>query len=290
MSELGKLLRDTRQKKHLTLKEVSSATKISLSVLDLLEDGQFLKMPSYAHTVGFLKIYSTFLGLDFDKIKELYDFEIHPEVIEQINIDKENIDVERKGHSKKTVYYVLMGFIIAILVALSLNLKDKFYSKNDEDKVVLTVEDNESGHLTFTNDSSSDNDSFISIDNSSESGNIDNVEEQPIISPIDLVKQLKEQASEKILMPKNVSLEFNDTCWVHINIDGEKQVDFIAEAGNVKDIEFYNYFILDIGNATAVKIKYKDQTFSGLGGWRQPIKSLNFKLDNNGVLVFSKLN
>jgi hypothetical protein len=66
-------------------------------------------------------------------------------------------------------------------------------------------------------------------------------------------------------------------------------MDFIAEKGLRKSIDFSDYFIMDIGNAAAITISYGDNVFSNLGGYRQPVKNLKFIMDN-GSLTYSKVN
>ena len=45
--DLGKILKETREKRELPLKEVSKSTRISISILEMLEKGEYKKLPSY---------------------------------------------------------------------------------------------------------------------------------------------------------------------------------------------------------------------------------------------------
>jgi cytoskeleton protein RodZ len=64
MSELGRLLREARTAKELTLADVESATRIRQKYLEALENGDFAKLPRGPVARGFLRTYATFLGLD----------------------------------------------------------------------------------------------------------------------------------------------------------------------------------------------------------------------------------
>jgi cytoskeletal protein RodZ len=64
MSELGRLLREARTAKELSLADVESATRIRQKYLEALENGDFAKLPRGAVARGFLRTYATFLGLD----------------------------------------------------------------------------------------------------------------------------------------------------------------------------------------------------------------------------------
>lgn len=63
---LGDLLRQTRQERNLSLKEVENATSIRLGYLESIEEGHFGKLISPIYAQGFIKKYATFLDLDGD--------------------------------------------------------------------------------------------------------------------------------------------------------------------------------------------------------------------------------
>lgn len=61
---IGKILREKREEKKLSLEDVSSATRINKKYIHALEDENFLLIPSQVYAKGFLKAYSELLGLD----------------------------------------------------------------------------------------------------------------------------------------------------------------------------------------------------------------------------------
>lgn len=73
MSELGVALRSERQKKNVTLADVSAATRIKLEFLEALEEGAYHLLPGPAYVTGFLRNYARYLGLHPDDcIQEYY--------------------------------------------------------------------------------------------------------------------------------------------------------------------------------------------------------------------------
>jgi cytoskeletal protein RodZ len=279
--ELGKILKEIREKKDVSLKEVSNETKISLSVLENLENGVFSKLPSYTHAIGFLKLYAKYLGLDYEELKDIFDREYRgmlykeDEAKEALSEVIENV----KGVNKNKNYIIISLIAILIVVGLiylTIYLKSHYIPYKRVNKAINV--ENVTSNIENENVTASESD----IEDT------ENADNHSVLSTLDLAKQLKESETVERVELKSVTLEFSDTCWVHINIDGKHEMDFIAEAGVNKIIEFLNFFEIDIGNASAIKIKYKDQTFTGLGGWRQPIKKLYFSLDDSGKLVFTK--
>ena len=72
MRELGELLRNTREKKGLSLAQVEEATRIRRAFLEALEEGNHDLLPPPVYVKGFLKSYAQFLGLDPQQVLSLY--------------------------------------------------------------------------------------------------------------------------------------------------------------------------------------------------------------------------
>jgi cytoskeleton protein RodZ len=68
MQEIGKTLREARERLGLSLEEVERATRIRAHHLLALEAGDLEALPSPVQARGFLKNYAEFLGLDVDAI------------------------------------------------------------------------------------------------------------------------------------------------------------------------------------------------------------------------------
>jgi cytoskeletal protein RodZ len=72
MSELGRLLREARTARELSLADVESVTRIRQKYLEALESGDFAGLPRGAVARGFLRTYAVFLGLDADEMLRRY--------------------------------------------------------------------------------------------------------------------------------------------------------------------------------------------------------------------------
>jgi len=68
----GRELKQVREKIGLELQTVSKETKISLKILEFLEEENFEKLPPLVYLKGFLKSYAQCLGLDTQKVVEGY--------------------------------------------------------------------------------------------------------------------------------------------------------------------------------------------------------------------------
>lgn len=61
---IGKILREKREERKLSVAQISSAIRINKKYLQALEDENFLLIPSLVYAKGFLKAYSEYLGVD----------------------------------------------------------------------------------------------------------------------------------------------------------------------------------------------------------------------------------
>lgn len=72
-SSPGAVLRRCREFHGFTLEEASETTKIGVSYLRSLENDQVREFANQAYLKGFLRIYASYLGLNFDDIAPMYD-------------------------------------------------------------------------------------------------------------------------------------------------------------------------------------------------------------------------
>jgi len=68
----GRELKQVRERMGIELQTVSKETKISLKILESLEEEEFEKLPALVYLKGFLKSYAQCLGLDPQKVIEDY--------------------------------------------------------------------------------------------------------------------------------------------------------------------------------------------------------------------------
>ncbi len=72
MESIGEKLRQAREAKKITIKEVVKETNISPLYLQALEEEKFDKFPSETYLIGFLRSYAEFLKLDVEGIVQAY--------------------------------------------------------------------------------------------------------------------------------------------------------------------------------------------------------------------------
>lgn len=66
--EVGNLFREERERRGLTIKNVSEELHIRQLYLSCIEEGRLSELPGYVYVVGFIKSYATFLELDSEML------------------------------------------------------------------------------------------------------------------------------------------------------------------------------------------------------------------------------
>ncbi|MFI3258153.1 MAG: helix-turn-helix domain-containing protein, partial [Spirochaetales bacterium] len=76
MESFGTILRNTREEKKLSVETVSRDTTISRNYIEALEDENLSVLPGNTYALGFLRNYSTYLGLDSAYLVKLFNAKI----------------------------------------------------------------------------------------------------------------------------------------------------------------------------------------------------------------------
>jgi transcriptional regulator with XRE-family HTH domain len=125
MEELGRLLRETREKLGLTHEEVERSTRIRARYLEALERGDLSSLPSQVQARGFLRNYADFLGLDPDAVLQKHAARSHgasaqtQQTVQSPTPEPPSGTVEvRRPRWITTDLLVAMGIILAVLVVL----------------------------------------------------------------------------------------------------------------------------------------------------------------------------
>jgi len=84
MITVGKILKEARNRKKMSLADIEKSTKIRAKFLESIEEDDFAKLPSGSYAKGFVKNYSLYLGLDGEKILAFYRRQTKDKSIDQI--------------------------------------------------------------------------------------------------------------------------------------------------------------------------------------------------------------
>jgi len=105
---VGRLLRDQREARGLSLSEVEKSLRIRLSHLEAIEDGRFDKLPGAAYIPAFLRAYSAHVGLDAEKVLTAYHLSGPVPIKRPVSLPADFPIVERRAPIGLAVLTVLL--------------------------------------------------------------------------------------------------------------------------------------------------------------------------------------
>ncbi len=105
---VGRLLRDQREARGLSLSEVEKSLRIRRSHLEAIEDGRFDKLPGAAYIPAFLRAYSAHVGLDSEKVLTAYHLSGPVPIKRPVSLPADFPIVERRAPIGLAVLTVLL--------------------------------------------------------------------------------------------------------------------------------------------------------------------------------------
>jgi cytoskeletal protein RodZ len=73
MQSFGGYLKEQRESKNVSLKDIARSTNITERYLDLIEKNEFESVPGGAYIRGYISSYASFIGIDTHKTIERFD-------------------------------------------------------------------------------------------------------------------------------------------------------------------------------------------------------------------------
>jgi cytoskeletal protein RodZ len=126
-STVGELLRKARERKNLTVDEVNKQTKISLSILQALEQDDLDTFESETYLKGFVKNYATFLQCDIDLIMGALDRQQGKTLSGKGALwDIEETMTEEKLKSPRIMTRIILPLMLIVILLLSILLINEF--------------------------------------------------------------------------------------------------------------------------------------------------------------------
>jgi cytoskeletal protein RodZ len=116
LTELGKLLREKREEKGMSLEELQTATKIQKRYLTAIEEGKYEVLPGTFYARAFIKNYCEAVGLHYETIFDEYAHEI-PKAVKETSAEFEPRS-KRAGSPVDTGNSIMKRIIPAVLIGL----------------------------------------------------------------------------------------------------------------------------------------------------------------------------
>ncbi len=127
MTTFGQDLKRERELRGISLKEIADFSKINLRFLSALEDNQLDILPGKFFTIGIIRTYAKYLGLEEETVLNQYYETIQPqEKKNKVKVSKKESTPEALKKKRKLISFsIFVIFILVILISLFFLLQKK---------------------------------------------------------------------------------------------------------------------------------------------------------------------
>lgn len=228
-SSFGDWLRRQREMREISLRDIADRTKISLRYLEAMEADRFDLLPAPIFAKGFLREYARYVGLSPDDVVNHYLSVNRPEELEAASRDDTKVTRAKpkpvdpgqtpvRRNWSYGLLLALVGLILLVLVALAAWFADRRHEQPSSSRQASPL----------------------------------------VASPPAPAPRPAESAPvppPQPAAPLEVSLNFNQDCWVEAVIDGKTRISELRVQGEALPLEAQKSIVLTLGNAGAVEVQ-----------------------------------
>lgn len=240
MKEIGKIIKERREKKGVSLEDAHKVTKIQKKYLIAIEEGDVSVFLAEVYYKSFVISYANYLGLNQE------------ELIERLNIkkreqEKEFVMQENPEDNKKNIKKLLIGFTSVIVVALFLFF---IYMQKHISNVPSSAEIIE--EIQLQNNKISDQN--------------------------EVKKNLLQEGKKPVAnIKQKLDVEAKSTVWLKVNCGNVTVYEGIVTKGNKKSWEADESFTLTVGYAPGVNVFFNGDKVDVLRGAVQDVNTIVLK-------------
>jgi cytoskeleton protein RodZ len=241
-------LKSKREESGLDLKYISVETKISLEMLESIENEYHAKLPEPVYVKGFIRSYAMILGIDANSVIHSYEDSRR----NYLGVTQSKTQFTRKREKKRGDFWprfimgaVVMASLVAIVTMAVYFYKDQFRSESkeltDPAEQIQKQEDEPPSTIKISEQPEE------IIDEAAGSIAEENADETQVAPP---------EKKPDIL---NLSIAANADTWLKVIVDGEKPLEYLLKPGDQISLNATSHYNLLIGNAGGVQLKLNGQ-------------------------------
>jgi cytoskeletal protein RodZ len=242
-------LRTLREERGLTIEEIFLTTRISYSILNAIENGEFHLLPAPASTKKFIQMYAEAIGLDAGIILAHYQRHVDETQIEpeKVTIVKAQIAFDRKPFSR---YLWYAAPVVAITAAACMYAF--LYEKEPPGIVQRNVTVVEQKEVV--------------------------PKSAPVVKepPLETVPTVPQAPPPAVVAPKetpqtpgtarlNLLVEAREDTWLKVTEDRNPPYQITLKKGEKLSRNAREFFVIDVGNAAGINVTFLGKSLGDLG-------------------------
>jgi len=236
MQTVGELLRDEREKKGLSIKEIENAISIRSFYINAIEEGNYNLTPGEVYLKGFIRNYANYLGLNGQEMVNLYrqsqkpipqvTIPVAPDIVETPSKKVES--PTRTKNNNKSNKWVMIS-LISVCVAGSA------WWLLASPKPATEPQANQQSQLPATPNQPLPSQSIV-----------------PAVPPV-------------MTKPVVITAKFTEQCWTSVTADGKNIYEGTPQNGESITWEAQKNIAITAGNAGGIDIIFNGQSVGKLG-------------------------
>jgi len=267
MEPIGKVLKKTRLEKGFSLEDVQKKTKININILSAIEEENIINL-SPIYVKGFLKIYSSFLGVNLEDY--ITSYKEQPSAAKAADLketpapflEPSSNKFEFLNPDRKIGVSIIIGLVVVFLSIGLFSLGELFLFKG------------RSGLKK-------DNLAAVTPDKSKKKLQIAQLKK---VAPAAVKSKQPAQAPQKYAASEiRLGILARENCWVTLKADGRLIFHGVLRKGKSESWQAKEKIELSLGNAGAVELVVNGERISSLGKRAQARK--NILINREGLTV-----
>jgi cytoskeleton protein RodZ len=281
LPSFGEKLKLEREKRKITLEQISVSTKIGTRMLQALEEDKFNQLPGGIFNKGFVRAYSRFLGLDEDQTVADYmqasgdalpastEIESHEDAARAHEENVSRMEAGADGPPRQLPWGLFAAVLLVVALALSLWSHRRREHARQSVRPTPTAAAAQSPAAQLSGAAS--------------------VEDSGAASPISGLPPTRESASSVPKTSQNLAaaspaatpgeftvvIQAREESWVSITADGRAVSSELLTAGSERAIPGRKEIIVRVGNAGAIDFRFNGKKLD-TGGEYGEVKTVTF--------------
>lgn len=251
----GAWLRQHREIRGISLRDIADTTKIGIRYLEALEEDRFDVLPAAVFVKGFLREYARFVGLDDDEVVNTYLGSRERAVADSEEVEGES-NAPAPPSSTPMVFLVTFGLVAVMVGAFYLAFR---VSRARVERAVQPPE--------------------IALESQRPADSLPQPEEPTEVSLIESPEP-GERAPEPEQQqdPLRVTLDFDQDCWVEALVDGRSRTSELRVQGESLSFGAQKSVRLTLGNAQGVRIEVNGMPYQPRTRSRKVVRDIQIDL------------
>ncbi|MCK9197269.1 MAG: DUF4115 domain-containing protein [Syntrophales bacterium] len=248
-------LKSLREARGLTLKDIFSVTRITVTNLEAIEAGHYNLLPEPVYARTFIKTYAGVLETDSKPI--LQQYENYLKSLDKIHEapEEDHKELPRKGKKIRNIRFIL--WVVAAIVLFGLIVLIVLIDVNDV-MDLFSVRHINSHKIASSPTPAPKPEWNVPIP-------------APVGSPPSIVTQSGQSPAnqsagvQKQAQALNLKIEAVERTWIRISVDQKQPEQMILSKGDRIERTARESFIIDIGNAGGILMSFQDKPLPPLG-------------------------